>query len=298
MLPLYTPCVSAKSLVYTPYFYSYVTLIYTLYTPYVHPYIHLIYTLCTPLYKPVYVTATWWFVHLPLCYPYTRFSLYTSYIHFYKGVYKGFGYYIHQQKSNYFICRRISQQFVNIIVSKLMTTCKTPIMMYISKAKELRKVCFVPTTWSNDNDEAYSLLNMRKNNRTRPCRLCNIPRIHLNRTTVTFSGQFRDGKYLYDLGTRSEPIILKQILAPKNARGTLTDSELAVLDECKLNGIHPGKNDLLLSTMWHAEYGIGDLYSLSVFDNLHTMYKGNHFTPYIPLMYTLCTPYVHRMYTL
>ena len=94
--------------------------------------------------------------------------------------------------------------------------------------------------------------------------------MHSNATPASL----RDGLFMADLTDRSEIPVMKWLLKPRNARGTLSEPERGIVDAVKLEGSMCGRNPLNDYMFWFMYHGISDIYTAQVPDMLHTLYKG------------------------
>jgi hypothetical protein len=147
--------------------------------------------------------------------------------------------------------------------------------MAYGKSRTVHPFVIFTSLLVNDNDEAWKLLNLNMKGNVRPCRLCNVSREAMNCSKTCFDAPFRNADYLHDLGNRSEAAYFRFLAMPKNARNWLSAEQLSVIDECKMNGLYPGINPLQNLMLWMMEHGLGDLFSMSIYDTMHTLYKGS-----------------------
>jgi hypothetical protein len=89
-----------------------------------------------------------------------------------------------------------------------------------------------------------------------------------------FEDGFRNADYLHQLGKRSEESYFKTLTKPSGRRNWTTPEDDRLIEECRLNGMYPGINPLHEIFEWIMEHKLGDLFSVSIFDTLHTWYKG------------------------
>jgi hypothetical protein len=146
--------------------------------------------------------------------------------------------------------------------------------MAYGKSRKVHPFVIFTALLINDNDEAWKLLNLNMKGALRPCRLCNITKSMINSCKVSFEAPFRNADYLHDLGKRSEDAYYRMLAMPKNARNWLSDEDEAILNECKMNGLYAGRNPLNDIVLWMMKHGLGDLFSMSIYDTMHTLYKG------------------------
>jgi hypothetical protein len=146
--------------------------------------------------------------------------------------------------------------------------------MAYGKSRKVHPFVIFTSLLINDNDEAWKLLNLNMKGAIRPCRLCNISKDMINSIQVSFNAPFRNPHYLHDLGVRSEYAYFRLLTMPKNARNWLSALDEGIIEECKMNGLYPGRNPLNDIMLWMMEHGLGDLWSMSIYDTMHTLYKG------------------------
>jgi hypothetical protein len=153
-------------------------------------------------------------------------------------------------------------------------TYYNPVLLAYGTSRRVCPFVIIPAILCNDNEEAWKLLNLRMMNNERPCRLCNVSKADLNTRQVMFEDGFRNANYLHQLGIRSEEAYFKSLTKPKGSRNWTSAEENRIIEECRLNGMYPGKNPLHEIFEWIMEHKLGDLFSASIFDTLHTWYKG------------------------
>jgi hypothetical protein len=170
--------------------------------------------------------------------------------------------------------RRLNQQFVKRALNTLYETLHGPVKLVYGQSRNVHTFVFMFVSMCNDNEEQYQLLNLIPRSAERPCRMCNVPRSEVNMRPVGLWDVTRNGSYLHNLGYASEDVYLKSLTSPLFARQYLTETEKQLLDECRLNGMYPGRNPVLDLFEFQMFVKIGDPFCVSIFDTLHTLYTG------------------------
>jgi hypothetical protein len=164
---------------------------------------------------------------------------------------------------------------VHKALETFMESYQEPILLTYGNKGKVHPTVFVTSMACNDNEEAFKLANVKPRSNAQPCRYCTMEKRHVNCTPVSLDPLTnRNAAYLCELGKKTEVCLWKYYARPYGGRSLLSDQEEALMDECDMNGIHLGYNKLHEIYEWLRKNEVGDLFTLAIFDNMHTFYKG------------------------
>jgi hypothetical protein len=135
------------------------------------------------------------------------------------------------------------------------------------------KVVLFVSLLNNDNQEAYSLCGINMRSVSENCRICPINKLVMNSTIVSLRDDiFRNSAETMHLLHQHQSNFIRYLIAPRNSRRN--DIYVQEASALKEKGILPGLNPLISNFDWLNHYQIGNIFTCSSVDVLHTLYKG------------------------
>ena len=154
-------------------------------------------------------------------------------------------------------------------------TFNKPVLLTCGTDKNNPPIAFViiVSVLNNDNQEAYSLSSLSMKGAHR-CRICQVPKLTMNSSICQFSNadDFRTSSEVVHLLHTNQKNFISFLTAKKNTR--INSEYRRVKERLKELGVHEGINPLHDTFNWLNHNAIGNLYTCSSVDILHTLYTG------------------------